>query len=30
MGTETARAAQDCVQCAFWVRFLIWATRKTR
>ena len=31
MGIHKARAAtRDCAQCALWVRFLIWATRKAR
>ena len=30
MGAKTARASQDCTQCAFWFRILIWATRRAR
>jgi len=30
MAAPSASAARDCGQCAFWVRLLIWATRKAR
>jgi hypothetical protein len=30
MAPSSASTERECAQCAFWVRWLIWATRRSR